>query len=124
VQGGTLERAALELRGTRATDVDGRVVPSQCDPYSLYVQLSRCQTLDGIMLVSKVRERDLVGNRVPEEMTAAQARLEKLSDRMVQEALRWFDDDPQESKTAALGDVIMREGDQEAPAAGGWERAY
>ncbi|KAG6979907.1 hypothetical protein FOFC_10798 [Fusarium oxysporum] len=93
VQSRTLERVALELRGTRTTNVDGRVVPSQCDPHSLYVQLSRCRTLDGIMLVSKVRERDLVGNRVPEEMTAAQARLEKLSDRTVQEALRWFDDE-------------------------------
>ncbi|KJZ69888.1 hypothetical protein HIM_10721 [Hirsutella minnesotensis 3608] len=74
VQGGTFERVALELRGTRTTIVNGRAVPSQCDPYSLYVQLSRCRTLDGIVLVSRVRERDLVGNRVPEEMTAAQAR--------------------------------------------------
>ncbi|KAM4061844.1 PIF1-like helicase [Hirsutella rhossiliensis] len=87
VQGGTLERVALELRGTRTTNVGGRAVPSQCDPYSLYVQLSRCPTLDGIMLVSKVRERDLVGNRVPGEMTAAQARLEELSDRTVREAM-------------------------------------
>ena len=50
------------------------------------------------MLVSKVRERDLVGNRVPQEMTAAQARLEKLSDRTVEEALRWFDDGGAESR--------------------------
>ncbi|KAM4067941.1 PIF1-like helicase [Hirsutella rhossiliensis] len=55
VQGGTLERVALELRGARTTTVDGRAVPSPCDPYSLYVQLSRCPTLDGIMLVSEVR---------------------------------------------------------------------
>ncbi|KAM4055461.1 PIF1-like helicase [Hirsutella rhossiliensis] len=93
VQGGTLERVALELRGARTTTVDGRAVPSPCDPYSLYVQLSRCPTLDGIMLVSEVRERDLVGNRVPEEMTAAQARLERLSERTVGEALRWLGDD-------------------------------
>ncbi|KAM4056410.1 PIF1-like helicase [Hirsutella rhossiliensis] len=93
VQGGTLERVALELRGTRTINVGGRAVPSQCDPYSLYVQLSRCPTLDGIMLVSKVRERDLVGNRVPREMTAAQARLEELSDRTVREALCWLGDD-------------------------------
>jgi len=98
VQSRTFERIALELRGTRTTNVNGSVFPSQCDPYSLYVQLSRCRTLDGIMLVSKVRERDLVGNRVPEEMTAAQARLEKLSDGTVQEALRWFDDDSEESR--------------------------
>ncbi|XP_044714636.1 PIF1-like helicase domain-containing protein [Hirsutella rhossiliensis] len=55
VQGGTLERVALELRGARMTTVEGRAVPSSCDPYSLYVQLSRCPTLDGIMLVSEVR---------------------------------------------------------------------
>jgi len=93
VQGRMLERVALELRGTRTTNVDGRIVPSQCDPYSLYVQLSRCSSLDGIMLVSKVRERDLVGNCVPPEMTAAQARLEQLSNRTIREAMRWLDDD-------------------------------
>ncbi|KAK4067220.1 hypothetical protein Purlil1_13893 [Purpureocillium lilacinum] len=92
VQGRSLDRAALELRGTRTTNIDGRVVPAQCDPYSLYVQLSRCCTLDGIMLVSKVRERDLVGNRVPHEMTAAQSRLEELSERTVREALSWLAD--------------------------------
>ncbi|KAM4067988.1 PIF1 protein [Hirsutella rhossiliensis] len=59
--------------GARATNVDGRVVPAQCDPYGLYVQLSRCRTLDASMLVSKVRKRDLVGNRVPEEMSGAQS---------------------------------------------------
>lgn len=92
VQGRSLDRAALELRGTRTTNIDGRVVPAQCDPYSLYVQLSRCRTLDGIMLVSKVRERDLVGNRVPHEMTTAQSRLEELSERTVREALSWLAD--------------------------------
>ncbi|KAM4062083.1 PIF1-like helicase [Hirsutella rhossiliensis] len=97
-RGKTLERVALELRGTRTTKMDGTVVPSQCDPYGLYVQLSRCRTLDGIMLVSKVRDRDLVGNRVPEEMTAAQARLEVLSERTVEEALRWLDGDAEESR--------------------------
>jgi hypothetical protein len=93
VQGGTFERVALELRGTRTAIVNGRAVASQCDPYSLYVQLSRCRSLDGIMLVSRVRERDLVGNRVPEEMAAAQGRLEKLSEGTVQEALSWLGDD-------------------------------
>ncbi|TWU70704.1 hypothetical protein ED733_001417 [Metarhizium rileyi] len=80
---------ALELRGTRTSNVDGRVMSPLCDPYSLYVQLSRCRTLNGIMLLSKVRERVLVGNRVPEEMTeemtAAQARLWKLSEKTVGE---------------------------------------
>ncbi|KJZ69333.1 hypothetical protein HIM_11273 [Hirsutella minnesotensis 3608] len=84
---------ALELRGTRTVNVGGQMVPSQCDPYSLYVQLSRCPTLDGIVLISKARARDLVGNRVPEEMSAAQARLEDLSDRTVREALSWLGDE-------------------------------
>ncbi|XP_044717296.1 PIF1-like helicase domain-containing protein [Hirsutella rhossiliensis] len=64
-----------------------------CDPYSLYVQLSRCPTLDGIMLVSKLRERDLVGNKVPDEMTDAEARLGQLSDKTVREASGWLDVD-------------------------------
>jgi hypothetical protein len=63
-----LDRVVLELRGTRTTNVGGQAVPSTCDPYSLYVQLSRCRSLDGIMLLSKARERDFVGNTVPEEM--------------------------------------------------------
>ncbi|KAM4064094.1 PIF1-like helicase [Hirsutella rhossiliensis] len=93
VQGRTLERVALELRGTRTSNIDGRAVSSQCDPYSLYVQLSRCPTLDGIMLVSKLRERDLVGNKVPDEMTDAEARLGQLSDKTVREASGWLDVD-------------------------------
>jgi hypothetical protein len=68
VQARTLDRVVLELRGTRTTNVGGQAVPSTCDPYSLYVQLSRCRSLDGIMLLSKARERDFVGNTVPEEM--------------------------------------------------------
>ncbi|KJZ71585.1 hypothetical protein HIM_09054 [Hirsutella minnesotensis 3608] len=90
----TLERVALELRGTRTSIIERRAVSSPCDPYSLYVQLSRCPTLDGIMLVSKVRERDLVGNKVPDEMTDAEARLAQLSDETVGEVSGWLDVDP------------------------------
>jgi hypothetical protein len=93
VQGRTLECVALELRGMRTTNIGGRAVPSQCDPYSLYVQLSRCPTLDSIILLSEVRERDLIGNRVPGEMTTAQGRLEELSDRTIKEALRRLGND-------------------------------
>lgn len=82
---------ALELRGTRTTNIDGEMVPSQCDPYSLYVQLSRCPSLDGIILVSKVRERDLVGNKIPADMAAAEARLELLSRETVEKAQSWLD---------------------------------
>jgi hypothetical protein len=32
------------------------------------------------MLLSKVRERDIIGNLVPEEMAAAEKRLEELSE--------------------------------------------
>ncbi|EKG08990.1 DNA helicase PIF1 ATP-dependent [Macrophomina phaseolina MS6] len=89
VQSRTLDRVALELQGTRTTKIDGRAVPSQCDPYSLYVQLSRCRSLDGIMLVSKARERDFVGNKVPQSMVAAEERLESLSNATVEEAESW-----------------------------------
>jgi hypothetical protein len=91
VQGRTLRRVALELRGTRTTNIDGKMVPSQCDPYSLYVQLSRCPSLDGIMLVSKARERDLVGNKIPADMAAAEARLKLLSGETVEKAQSWLD---------------------------------
>ena len=89
VQGQTLEQVALEIRGTRTTHINGQVVPSQCDPYSLYVQLSRCTSLDGIMLLSQARERDFIGNRVPDNMVAAEKRLELLSEATIKEAESW-----------------------------------
>ncbi|KAF1811533.1 hypothetical protein P152DRAFT_459476 [Eremomyces bilateralis CBS 781.70] len=89
VQGKTLDRVALELRGARTTNVDGQAVPSQCDAYGLYVQLSRCPSLDGIMLLSRARERDIIGNRVPDNIVAAENRLERLSEGTIRDAERW-----------------------------------
>jgi hypothetical protein len=89
VQGRTLARVALELRRSRTIKVRGEAVPSQCDPYSLYVQLSRCRSLDGIMLSSKAREKDIVGNAVPENMATAEERLELLSEATIREAETW-----------------------------------
>jgi PIF1-like helicase len=90
VQGRTLKQVALELRGTRTVQICGQVVPSQCDPYSLYVQLSRSQSLHGIMLLSKVRERDIIGNIIPENMVKAEEKLEELSEATIREAEDWF----------------------------------
>ena len=84
-----LDEVGLELRGTRMMKVDGEMVPSQCDPYSLYVQPSRCRSLNGIMLLSKVRERDFIGNKVPENMMAAEERLELLSNATIRDAVSW-----------------------------------
>lgn len=53
---------------------------------SLYVQLLRCRSLSGIMLVSKARGRDLIGNKVPENMMAAEERSELLSNATIREA--------------------------------------
>ena len=89
VQSKTLGRVALELRGMWTTVVDGKSVPSQCDPYNLYVQLSRCPSLDGIMLLSRAREQDIVGNTVPETMTAAETWLARLSEATVRDAETW-----------------------------------
>ena len=89
VHGRTLKRVALELRGTRIVQVCGQAVPSQCDPYSLYVQLSRSSSLQGIMLLSKVRERDIVGNTVPENIVVTEKRLEELSEATIREAEVW-----------------------------------
>jgi hypothetical protein len=38
------------------------------------------------MLVSKVRERDFIGNKVPENMIAAEERLDLLSEGTIREA--------------------------------------
>ena len=89
MQSKTLGRVALELRGTRTAVAEGKTVPIRCDPYSLYVQLSQCQSLNGVMLLSKARERDIVGNTVPENMTAAETRLAQLSEATVREAETW-----------------------------------
>ncbi|KAM4058276.1 PIF1 protein [Hirsutella rhossiliensis] len=85
VQGGTIERVALELRGARTTTVEGRAVASPCDPYSLYVQLAVPDARRHHARVGGA-ERDFIGNRVPKEMTAAQARLEELSGLTTREA--------------------------------------
>ncbi|KAI6394729.1 hypothetical protein MCOR23_007389 [Pyricularia oryzae] len=84
IQGRSLDRIALELRGTLTTRVDGVPVASACDPYSLYVQLSRCTTLGGIKLLSEVREKDFVDNRVPQAMAEAEAVLGRLSEATVE----------------------------------------
>ncbi|KAJ3455084.1 hypothetical protein MRS44_013684 [Fusarium solani] len=67
IQGETLLQIALELRGTgtKLNNKTGQLEPGKCDPYSLYVQLSRCKSLDGIMLLSKARVEDIVGNKIP-----------------------------------------------------------
>ncbi|KAH7118241.1 hypothetical protein B0J13DRAFT_199346 [Dactylonectria estremocensis] len=70
--------------------VNGEAVASQCDPYCLYVQLSRCRTLDGIMLLSKVRERDFVGNSLPADMATAEKRLDLLRSVVSALAMRRF----------------------------------
>jgi hypothetical protein len=41
------------------------------------------------MLSSKARERDIVGNTVPENMATAEERLELLSEAMIREAETW-----------------------------------
>ena len=39
------------------------------------------------MLISKTRERDFVGNKVPENMVAAEERLDLLSDATIRDAV-------------------------------------
>ena len=49
----------------------------------------RCLSLDGVMLLSKARKRDIVGNTVPENITAAETRLAQLSEATVRDAETW-----------------------------------
>ncbi|KAL8369050.1 hypothetical protein RB599_004476 [Gaeumannomyces hyphopodioides] len=65
------------------------VVAFACTDYKPVRQLLRCRTLDGITLPSKARERDFVGNTVPEEMAQAEQRLEQLSEETIRAAESW-----------------------------------
>jgi hypothetical protein len=51
--------------------------------------LSRYSSLDGITLLSKVRERNIVGNVVPENMAAVEKRLEELSEAIIRDTESW-----------------------------------
>jgi hypothetical protein len=45
--------------------------------------------LDGIMLLSGARKRDVAGNNVAENMVATEERLEMLSDKTIKEVESW-----------------------------------
>ena len=70
------------MGGARKTNVEGQVVPAECDPNSRDVHPSLCPILDGIMFVSKVRERDPMGNRVPRRWRPRQRDERNLAIRM------------------------------------------
>jgi hypothetical protein len=74
-QSKTFAEVLLELRGNRMTNGE----PSKCDFTSLYVQLSRCKTLQGIKLLSPVRPQDFIGNRLDQTMVDATQRLKNLA---------------------------------------------
>uniref|UniRef100_A0A0D2YI28 ATP-dependent DNA helicase n=1 Tax=Fusarium oxysporum (strain Fo5176) TaxID=660025 RepID=A0A0D2YI28_FUSOF len=61
------------------------------DGIMLLTPLSRCRSLDGIMLLSEARDRDFVGNVVPVEMAQAELRLEEMSEQTVRqtESMIW-----------------------------------
>jgi hypothetical protein len=56
------------------------------------------------MLLSEVRERDIVGNTVPENMAAAEKRLKELSEATIREAGSW---DWSQTKHSNKFDVLM-----------------
>ncbi|KAJ3568908.1 hypothetical protein NPX13_g6264 [Xylaria arbuscula] len=70
-QGKTFVDVLLELRGNRMTNGQ----PSKCDFTSLYVQLSRCKTLQGIKLLSPIRPQDFIGNKPDQSIINAMHRL-------------------------------------------------
>ncbi|OAQ58557.1 PIF1 protein [Purpureocillium lilacinum] len=79
-QGKTFLEILLELRGTRMTNGE----PSRCDFTSLYVQLSRCTTLQGVKFLSPVRPQDFIGNTLDRSMADGMRRLGKLAAETVQ----------------------------------------
>ncbi|KAI0903058.1 hypothetical protein F4823DRAFT_629717 [Ustulina deusta] len=74
-QGKTFEDVLLELRGNRMTNGQ----PSKCDFASLYIQLSRYRTLQGIKLLSPVRPQDFIGNKPDQSIINAMQRLTDLA---------------------------------------------
>ncbi|KAH7461132.1 hypothetical protein FOMA001_g19195 [Fusarium oxysporum f. sp. matthiolae] len=74
-QSKTFPQVLLELRGNRV--INGQ--PSKCDFTSLYVQLSRCRTLEGIKLLSPVRTQDFIGNKLDQKILEAMQRLTHLA---------------------------------------------
>jgi hypothetical protein len=74
-QGKTFVDVLLELRGNRTTNGQ----PSKCDFTSLYVQLSRCRTLQGITLLSPIRPQDFLGNKPDQGIIDAMQRLMDLA---------------------------------------------
>ncbi|KAI0976961.1 hypothetical protein F4678DRAFT_469034 [Xylaria arbuscula] len=75
-QGKTFMKVLLKLRGNRVTNGQ----PSKCDFTSFYVQLFRCRTLQGIKLLSLIRQQDFIGNKLDQTIVDAMQRLRKLAD--------------------------------------------
>jgi hypothetical protein len=82
VQGKTLDSVALDISGNRLRNGE----TGRCDPYSVYVQLSRSRSLRNVVLLSQAREQDFIGNKVPDEMAQAERMLENLSEETLQAA--------------------------------------
>jgi hypothetical protein len=74
-QSKTFVEVLLELRGNRMTNGQ----PSKCGFTSLYVQLSRCRTLQGIKLLSPVRHEDFIGNKLDQSIVDGMQRLTDLA---------------------------------------------
>lgn len=74
-QGKTFVEVLLELRGNRLTNGQ----PSKCDFTSLYVQLSRCTTLQGIKLLNPIRRHDFIGNWPDQIIVDGMQRLRELA---------------------------------------------
>ncbi|KAJ3552293.1 hypothetical protein NPX13_g11152 [Xylaria arbuscula] len=57
-----------------------RASQPKCDFTSLYVQLSRCRTLQGIKLLSPIRQQDFIGSKLDQTIVDAMQRLRNLAD--------------------------------------------
>lgn len=73
----SLTEVLLELQGNRTTNGED----SKCDFTTLYVQLSRCTTLQGIKLLSPIRQQDFIGNRLDQTIVDGMQRLRVLAPR-------------------------------------------
>ena len=84
-----LKQVELKLRGTWTSNVNREPVPLSYNPCSLYIQLSHCPTLDGIILLFKVKERDFIENMALYSIAMARKCLDKLSEATGTQLRRW-----------------------------------
>ncbi|KAI0976119.1 hypothetical protein F4678DRAFT_469165 [Xylaria arbuscula] len=79
-QGKTFVKILLKLQKIRVTNGQ----PSKCNFTSLYIQLSKCKTLQSIKLLSLIQHQDFISNKLNQTIVDAMQKLRNLADKTKQ----------------------------------------